>query len=174
MCADIAILSGNKRGERERNQLTLLSVTTRIGDTAPPKTNDKVRKLVPQKVPYEHELSELHFDLLLWNWNCISVDVLPRRERPERQLAKRRKVVTYDEEDLMLESRRAETELVGVWQSRTRARPKKKASRGLVVTEASDSSVEKTFVPTNVSAELATNEPTQPVVSGHSQSAAMS
>lgn len=48
---------------------------------APPKMNDKVRKLVPLKVPYEElrlfrrELSELHLDFLLWNWNCTSASL---------------------------------------------------------------------------------------------------
>lgn len=48
---------------------------------APPKTNDRVRKLIQLKVPYEEsrsyrrELSELHLDLLLWSWNCISANI---------------------------------------------------------------------------------------------------
>lgn len=81
ICADIAILSGIKREERERNRLTLLVVTTRVGDIALPKTNDKVRKLVPLKMPYEElrpikrKLNELHLDFLLWNWNCISASI---------------------------------------------------------------------------------------------------
>lgn len=45
----------------------------------------------------------------------VQVDVLPTREKTERRLAKRRKVVTDDEEHLMLESRRAETEIMGIW-----------------------------------------------------------
>ncbi|OAE30034.1 hypothetical protein AXG93_3893s1440 [Marchantia polymorpha subsp. ruderalis] len=49
----------------------------------------------------------------------VQVDILPTRERPERRSAKRRKVVNDDEEDLMLDSRKAETEIEGVWQSRT-------------------------------------------------------
>ncbi|OAE26459.1 hypothetical protein AXG93_815s1210 [Marchantia polymorpha subsp. ruderalis] len=218
---------------------------------APPKTNDRVRKLVPLKVPYEElrpyrrELSELHLDFLLWNWNCISasickeimdknrndeslanhltsylvnfyrgmelltkeekkrfpnqrevlavesneenkeennsrprippqttarrpvqVDDLPTRERQELRLAKRRKVVTDDEEDLMLESRMAEAKIVVVWQSRTQARPKKKASRKLVVTKSSDSSVMKTIVAAIATVEDASVEPTQQVVEG--------
>lgn len=44
----------------------------------------------------------------------IQVDVLPTRERPERRLAKRRKVLADDEEDPLLESRMAETEIVGI------------------------------------------------------------
>lgn len=49
------------------------STLMRIGDMAPPKKSDKVRKLVPLKVHYEElqpfrrELSELHLDFLLWN-----------------------------------------------------------------------------------------------------------
>ncbi|OAE25405.1 hypothetical protein AXG93_4620s2200 [Marchantia polymorpha subsp. ruderalis] len=48
---------------------------------APPKKSDKVWKLVPLKVLYEElrpfrcELSELRFNFLLWNWNCISVSI---------------------------------------------------------------------------------------------------
>ncbi|OAE22796.1 hypothetical protein AXG93_2035s1800 [Marchantia polymorpha subsp. ruderalis] len=198
---------------------------------ATPKKSEKLRKLVPLKVPYEElrpfrrELSELPLEFLLWNWNCVSasickeivdknkteggdlrgnpmlwtiehwtrvmgrcassdgdlvfekssvgltrteefsygplfnfgrqaesnegteddtrrpsippqttvrvpvqVDVMTRRERPERRLAKRRKVVSDDEGDLALEVRRAETEVEVNRQSRTRARPKKRAN----------------------------------------------
>ncbi|OAE31203.1 hypothetical protein AXG93_4240s1020 [Marchantia polymorpha subsp. ruderalis] len=49
-------------------------------------------------------------------------------------------------------------------QSRTRARPKTKASRGLVVTEVSDSSVKKTVAPIVDTPEVAIGELTQPVV----------
>lgn len=77
----------------------------------------------------------------------VEVDVLPNRERQERRLAKRRKVVSDDEEDLTLGMGIAETKVEGIRQSRTCARRKRKASRGLVVTEVSDSSVEKTFSP---------------------------
>lgn len=59
----------------------------------------------------------------------VLVDDLPTRERPEKRLTKRRKVMIDDEEELLLESRMAETQITGIWQSRTRARPKKKASR---------------------------------------------
>ncbi|OAE30810.1 hypothetical protein AXG93_857s1120 [Marchantia polymorpha subsp. ruderalis] len=95
----------------------------------------------------------------------LPVDVLPNREKPERRMAKRRKVVTDDEEDLTLWIRRAETEVEGIRQSRTRARPKRKASRGLVVTEVLDSSVEKTVAPIVNTPEVAAGESTQPVVS---------
>lgn len=75
--ADIAILSENKQGEREidrhrylwRHQLKTF------------KTNDKVRKLVSLKVPYEElrpfrrDLRELHLDFLIWNWNSISASI---------------------------------------------------------------------------------------------------
>ncbi|OAE21826.1 hypothetical protein AXG93_1855s1070 [Marchantia polymorpha subsp. ruderalis] len=108
------------------------STTTRIGDMAPPKKSDKVRKLVLLKTTAR---------------GPVEVNVLPNRERPERRLAKRRKVVNDDEEDLTLGIRRAETKVEGIRQSRTCARRKRKASRGLVVTEVSDSSVEKTLAP---------------------------
>ncbi|OAE28913.1 hypothetical protein AXG93_4891s1020 [Marchantia polymorpha subsp. ruderalis] len=48
---------------------------------APTKKSEKVRKLVPLKVPYEdlrpfrRELSELRLEFLLWNWNCISASI---------------------------------------------------------------------------------------------------
>ncbi|OAE29486.1 hypothetical protein AXG93_1433s1040 [Marchantia polymorpha subsp. ruderalis] len=48
---------------------------------APLKTKDKVQKLVPLKVlykelrPFMRELSKLHLDFLLWNWNCISASI---------------------------------------------------------------------------------------------------
>ncbi|OAE31765.1 hypothetical protein AXG93_4874s1300 [Marchantia polymorpha subsp. ruderalis] len=94
----------------------------------------------------------------------VQVDVLPNREKPERRLAKRGKVVTDDEEDLTLVVRRAETEVEGIRQSRARARSKRKASRRFVVTEVSDSSVEKTVVPIVDPPKVATGESTQPVV----------
>ncbi|OAE24578.1 hypothetical protein AXG93_2415s1600 [Marchantia polymorpha subsp. ruderalis] len=40
----------------------------------------------------------------------VQVDVMPRRERPERRLAKRRRVVSDEEGDLALEVGRTETE----------------------------------------------------------------
>ncbi|OAE29339.1 hypothetical protein AXG93_3102s1660 [Marchantia polymorpha subsp. ruderalis] len=85
----------------------------------------------------------------------VQVDFLPNREKQERRLMKRRKVVTDDKEDLTLRVRRAETEVEGIRQSRTRVRPKRKASRGLVVTEVSDSSVEKTVVVINNQCQIA-------------------
>lgn len=54
----------------------------------------------------------------------------------------------------------AETEIAGIWQSRTRARPKKKANCRVVVTKSSDKSVEKTVVATVATAEDKNNEPT--------------
>ncbi|OAE18955.1 hypothetical protein AXG93_1976s1620 [Marchantia polymorpha subsp. ruderalis] len=66
--------------ERKQNRPTLLAAKTRIGDMAP-KKNDKVRKLVPLKVPYvelrpfRFELSKLRLDFLLWNWNCVSTSI---------------------------------------------------------------------------------------------------
>ncbi|OAE33751.1 hypothetical protein AXG93_2492s1000 [Marchantia polymorpha subsp. ruderalis] len=94
----------------------------------------------------------------------IKVEVLPNQEKPERRLAKTRKVVTDDEEDLMLEVRRAETEIEQIRQSRTRARAKRKATQGLVITEASDSSVEKTVASIIASPEVVSSKSTQPVV----------
>ncbi|OAE21819.1 hypothetical protein AXG93_1855s1000 [Marchantia polymorpha subsp. ruderalis] len=66
--------------EKERNRPTLLAVKTRI-KVMGPKKSDKVRKLVPMKVPYEElrpfkrELSELRLEFLFWNWNCVSVSI---------------------------------------------------------------------------------------------------
>ncbi|OAE18633.1 hypothetical protein AXG93_3810s1020 [Marchantia polymorpha subsp. ruderalis] len=94
----------------------------------------------------------------------VKVDVLPYREKPERRLAKRRKVVTDDKEDLILGVRRAEMEVDGIRQLRIRARPKRKASQGLVVTEVSDCRVEKTVAPIVDPLEVATSESTQPAM----------
>ncbi|OAE19799.1 hypothetical protein AXG93_1168s1000 [Marchantia polymorpha subsp. ruderalis] len=94
----------------------------------------------------------------------VQVDVLPNREKPKWRLAKRRKVVTDDEEDLTLGVRRAQTEVEVIKQSRTCTRSKRKASRGLVVTEVSDSSVEKTIAPIVSTPEVAVGKSTQPVV----------
>ncbi|OAE32850.1 hypothetical protein AXG93_1409s1170 [Marchantia polymorpha subsp. ruderalis] len=67
--------------EREQNRPTLLAAKKRIRNMVPPKKSDKVRKLVPLKVPYEElrpfmrELSKLRLDFLVWNWNCISASI---------------------------------------------------------------------------------------------------
>ncbi|OAE21956.1 hypothetical protein AXG93_242s1400 [Marchantia polymorpha subsp. ruderalis] len=53
-----------------------------------------------------------------------------RREKPKRRVTKRRRVVSDDEGDLALEVRRTEAEVDMIRQSRTRARPKKRANRG--------------------------------------------
>ncbi|OAE29181.1 hypothetical protein AXG93_1862s1390 [Marchantia polymorpha subsp. ruderalis] len=91
----------------------------------------------------------------------VQVDVVRRREKPERRLAKRRKVVSDDEEDLALEVKRTETEVDVIRQSRTRAVPKKRANRGLVAAEVSDSSVEKTIVPIVSTSKVTVGESTQ-------------
>lgn len=62
-------------------------------------------------------------------------------------MTKRRRVVSDDEGDLALEVRRTDTEVDVIRQSRTRARPKKRANRTLVAAEVSDSSVEKIVAP---------------------------
>ncbi|OAE30296.1 hypothetical protein AXG93_3964s1090 [Marchantia polymorpha subsp. ruderalis] len=55
-----------------------------------PKKSDKVRKLVPLKVPYEElrsfrrDLSELRLEFLLWNWNCVSVGFFERILKGQR------------------------------------------------------------------------------------------
>ncbi|OAE18710.1 hypothetical protein AXG93_4846s1000 [Marchantia polymorpha subsp. ruderalis] len=108
---------------------------------APPKKSDKVRKYVPLKV-----------------------EVLLNREKLERRLQKIRKVVTDDEEDLMLEVRRAETEIKGIRQLRFRPRPKRKLSQGLVVIKASNSSVEKTVGQIIDTPKVATGKSTHPVM----------
>lgn len=91
----------------------------------------------------------------------VQVDVVQRRKKPERRLAKRRKVVSDDEEDLALEVKRTETEVDVIRQSRTRAVPKKRANRGLVAAEVSDSSVEKTIVPIVSTPKVTVGESTQ-------------
>lgn len=73
-------------------------------------------------------------------------------------------MVSDDKEDLRLEVIRAETKVEVIRQSRTRARPKRKASRGLVVAEVLDSSVEKTVASIIDTPKVAAGETTQPVV----------
>lgn len=68
-----------------------------------------------------------------------------------------------DEGDLTLEVRRTETKVDVSRQSRTRARSKKRANRGLVAIEVSDSSVEKTVAPIVSTPEVAVGDSTQPV-----------
>lgn len=71
-----------RTSERERGSKIdpLASSETQIEDMAP-KKSDKVRKLVPLKMPYEElrpfkrELSELRLEFLLWNWNCVSASI---------------------------------------------------------------------------------------------------
>ncbi|OAE31984.1 hypothetical protein AXG93_4421s1370 [Marchantia polymorpha subsp. ruderalis] len=78
-------------------------------------------------------------------------------------MAKRRRVVNDDEGHLALEVRRTETEVDVIRQSRTRARPKKRANRALGAAEVSDSSVEKTVAPIVSAPEVATGKSAQPV-----------
>ncbi|OAE21827.1 hypothetical protein AXG93_1855s1080 [Marchantia polymorpha subsp. ruderalis] len=135
---------------------------------APHEMNDKVRKLVPLKSslvkePKKRITINLEFHNQTTARGPVKVDVLPNQEKSPFA-SKRRKVVTDDEEYLMFEERRAEKKIEGVRQSRTRARSKRKASRGLVVIEASVSNVEKTVAPTNASAKVARDEPIQPMV----------
>lgn len=94
------------------------------------------------------------------------MDVLPTRERPERRLAKRWKILAKDEEDPLLEAQIAENEIVKIRQSRTRARSKKKANRELVVLDSSDGSVEKTDAATWVTAKDKNIEPTLQMLEG--------
>ncbi|OAE19010.1 hypothetical protein AXG93_2839s1050 [Marchantia polymorpha subsp. ruderalis] len=93
----------------------------------------------------------------------VQVDVVQRREKPKRRLAKRRKVVNDDEGDLALEVTRTEIEVDVIRQSRTRARPKKRANQGLVAAEMSDSSVEKTVASLVSTPEVAVGESTHSV-----------
>ncbi|OAE32997.1 hypothetical protein AXG93_4678s1010 [Marchantia polymorpha subsp. ruderalis] len=93
----------------------------------------------------------------------VQVEVVRRREKPERRVAKRRRVVSDDEGDLALEVRRTETEVDVIRQSRTRARPKKRANRKLVAAEVLDSSIEKTVAPIVSTPKVAVGESTQPV-----------
>ncbi|OAE24344.1 hypothetical protein AXG93_4343s1090 [Marchantia polymorpha subsp. ruderalis] len=179
-----------------------------------PKKSNKVRKLVPLKVPYvklrsfRRELIKLRLDFLLWNWNCVSASICkeimdknategeelqvtngwkttdyldPKRRaialgimhilrqarttdgRSQRRMAKRRKVVSDDEGDLALEVRRTQTEVEVIKQLISRARPKKRANRGWVAAEVSDSSVEKTVAPIVNTPKVAVGESTPPV-----------
>ncbi|OAE28067.1 hypothetical protein AXG93_3410s1100 [Marchantia polymorpha subsp. ruderalis] len=84
-------------------------------------------------------------------------------EKPERQLAKRRKVVSDDEEELAHEVRRVDMDLDGARQPRSRARSKKRANRRMVTAEVSDSSVEKTVASIVNTSEVATGKSTRPV-----------
>ncbi|OAE24398.1 hypothetical protein AXG93_4530s1000 [Marchantia polymorpha subsp. ruderalis] len=93
----------------------------------------------------------------------VQVDVVQRRKKPKRRLAKRRKVVSDDEGDLALEVRRTETEVDVIRQSRTRARPKKRANRELMAAKVSDSSVKKIVAPIVSIAEVVVGESIQPV-----------
>ncbi|OAE29071.1 hypothetical protein AXG93_146s1490 [Marchantia polymorpha subsp. ruderalis] len=93
----------------------------------------------------------------------VQLEVVRRREKLERRVAKRRRVVSDDEGDLALEVRRTETKVDVIRQSRTRARPNKRANRELVVAEVSDSSVEKTVAPIVSTPEIVVGESTQPV-----------
>ncbi|OAE29584.1 hypothetical protein AXG93_4003s1050 [Marchantia polymorpha subsp. ruderalis] len=89
---------------------------------APPKKSDKVRKLVPLKVPYKELRSFMREPNPVRGPKTTPVNPqfhhrrqpenqLQRREKLERRLAKRRKVVSDDEGDLALEVRRTETEV---------------------------------------------------------------
>ncbi|OAE23110.1 hypothetical protein AXG93_1856s1000 [Marchantia polymorpha subsp. ruderalis] len=96
----------------------------------------------------------------------VQVDGVQRREKPERRLAKKRKVVSDDEEGLAHEVRRVEMGFEGARQSRTRARPKKRANRRLVTAEVSDSSVEKTVAPIVNTSDAGVAEATWPMERG--------
>lgn len=63
--------------ERKQNRLTLIVAKTRFEDMAPSKTPKVILLKVPYEElrPYRRELSELHLDLLLWNWNCVSASI---------------------------------------------------------------------------------------------------
>ncbi|OAE21290.1 hypothetical protein AXG93_868s1280 [Marchantia polymorpha subsp. ruderalis] len=82
----------------------------------------------------------------------------PFLEQPERRVAKRRKVVSDDEEELTHVVRRMDMDVSRVRQQRARARSKKRAKRRMVTVEVSDSSVEKTVAPIENTSEVATNE----------------
>ncbi|OAE32233.1 hypothetical protein AXG93_4525s1140 [Marchantia polymorpha subsp. ruderalis] len=88
----------------------------------------------------------------------VQVDVVPRHEQPERRMAKKRKVVSDDEEELAHTVRRVDMEVSGARQHRARARPKKRAKRRMVTVEVSDSSVEKTVAPLVNTSEVANSE----------------
>ncbi|OAE32385.1 hypothetical protein AXG93_3671s1040 [Marchantia polymorpha subsp. ruderalis] len=70
-----------RMSEREELQSSQPAISkTQIEDMTL-KKSEKVRKLVPLKVPYEelrpfrHELRELRLEFLLWNWNCVSASI---------------------------------------------------------------------------------------------------
>ncbi|OAE31236.1 hypothetical protein AXG93_2356s1010 [Marchantia polymorpha subsp. ruderalis] len=91
------------------------------------------------------------------------MDVMQRREKPERRLAKRRKVVSDDKEELAHEVRRVDMDVDGARQQRARARPKKRANRRMVTAEVSDSSVEATVAPIVNTSKVVASEVTRPV-----------
>lgn len=91
---------------------------------------------------------------------------MQRREKPERRLAKRRKVVSDDEEELAHEVRRVDMDVDGVREPRARARPKKRANRRMMIAEVSDSSVEKTVATIVNTSKVAASEVTRPVETG--------
>ncbi|OAE18880.1 hypothetical protein AXG93_3022s1040 [Marchantia polymorpha subsp. ruderalis] len=141
---------------------------------APPKTT-KVRKLVPLKErevlavesseeTEEEDNNRPRVPPQTTVRGPVQVDVLPTRERPDRRLAKRRKAITDDKKDLLLEPRIAKSKIAGIWQSMTQARLKKKSSRGLVVTKSLDSSVEKTVAAAISTVKDMIDEPTQQVM----------
>lgn len=65
----------------------------------------------------------------------VQVDVIQRQEQPERRLAKRRKVVSDDEEEIAHKVRRMDIDVSGARQHRARARSKKRAKRRMVTVE---------------------------------------
>ncbi|OAE28516.1 hypothetical protein AXG93_2469s1000 [Marchantia polymorpha subsp. ruderalis] len=147
-------------------------------------------KVVYKKLPpFRRELSELRLDFLLWNWNRISASICKEimdknktegedlRGNPMlwtiehwakvgffERVMKGQRVhwarIFYD----LVWVRIAKTEIEGIKQSRTRARPKRKASRGLIVSKILDNSVEKTIDSIVDTPEVAIGKLTQPVV----------
>ncbi|OAE20094.1 hypothetical protein AXG93_2611s1000 [Marchantia polymorpha subsp. ruderalis] len=88
----------------------------------------------------------------------LQVDVVPRQEQPEKRVAKKRKVVSDDEEELFHMVRRMDMDVSGARQHRARARSKKRAKRRMMTVEVSDSSVEKTVAPIVNTSEVATSK----------------
>lgn len=96
------------------------------------------------------------------------MDVVAIREQPERRPAKRQKIIADSEEGQRSESRMAETQVTEIRLSKTRAKPKKKANRGRVVSDISDSSLAKTNAAASTTDEEQRKEPTLRVEEGGS------
>lgn len=88
------------------------------------------------------------------------MDVVAIRERLERRSAKRRKIIADSGEGRRSESRMVEILVTRIRLSKIWVRPKKKANRGRIVSNSSDSSVAKTDAAASTTDEEKREEPT--------------